>query len=403
MTEPAAVNRPWAGGHNPLGLTELEVASGVVLGSVEPPEWPETAGDPLEALFDQARRILAAGRCVVAFSGGRDSSALLAAFLHVARRDGYEEPLAITARWPGDESSDESVWQEHVARELDVRRWEIITPGEDFDLLGPLATELLDRHGMLWPAPVAALAPMIAAAEDGVLVTGQGGDEVFGGWRLGPVWAAARQGRGIRRSVRPLGAAALPRSVHHRRALAHAEPYQSWLTPEAHQAHRAALAAETVEVDRLWWPDYLRGVTAVRGLALASRTQGALCAARGGSFAAPLLAPSFLAALARKGGRWGFADRASAMRAVFAPIVGPEVLGRSTKATFGAVFWGPASRAFAQGWDGEGLDRRWVDPDALRAAWLEPLPVYGAALPLQAAWLASHPSPVATPGGFLSL
>ena len=76
-----------------------------------------------------------------------DSSALLACLLHVARRDGFDEPLAITARWPGDAAAEESEWQDHVARLLKVERWEIITPGTDFDLLGPLATALLRPTG----------------------------------------------------------------------------------------------------------------------------------------------------------------------------------------------------------------------------------------------------------------
>ena len=126
--------------------------------------------------------------------GRWDSSAVLATLLHVARQDGFDDPVAVTARWPGVAAADESEWQEHVAGELGVRRWEILTPGTDFDLLGPLARQLLRDHGLLWPAPTAALMPMIEAAGDGVLVTGQGGDEVFGTWGL------AGHGRGPERS-----------------------------------------------------------------------------------------------------------------------------------------------------------------------------------------------------------
>ena len=145
MSPPGPAGRPWAGASNPFGLTELDVASGVVLGTSEPALWPPARRDPLDVLFDEANRILRRGRCVVAFSGGRDSSAVLAVLLHVARRDGFEEPVALTSRWPGDVAADESAWQEHVARELEVRRWEIITPGTDFDLLGPLATRTAPR------------------------------------------------------------------------------------------------------------------------------------------------------------------------------------------------------------------------------------------------------------------
>src|ERR1039458_2402778 len=114
---------------------------------------------PLDVLFEEEHRILSRGHCVVAFSGGRDSSVLLRVLLHVARRDGFEEPTAMTARWPGDVAAEESECQDHVVRELKVKHWEIITPGTDFDPLGPLATGLLRAHGLLWPAPAVIFVP----------------------------------------------------------------------------------------------------------------------------------------------------------------------------------------------------------------------------------------------------
>ncbi len=90
---------------------------------------------------------------------------------------------------------------------------------------------------------------------------------------------------------------------------------------------------------------------------------------------------------------------------MFSPLLTDAILSRGSKATFGDVFWGPQSRQFASDWDGEGLDPDWVDADALRAAWSEPRPVYGAALPLQAAWLARQQRsiPAGTPRGVLPL
>ncbi len=74
MTAEAA-DGVWCGGLNPLELTELEVASGVALGSVHYPAWADDEKAPLDALFDELRTILQRGKCVVlAFSGGRDSS-----------------------------------------------------------------------------------------------------------------------------------------------------------------------------------------------------------------------------------------------------------------------------------------------------------------------------------------
>jgi len=85
-----------------------------------------------------------------------------------------------------------------LAQGLKVKRWEIITPGTDFDLLGPLATGLLRAHGLLWPPAPVVFLPMIDTVGDGVLVTGDGGDEVFGLWGMGRIWSAVRQGRRLR-------------------------------------------------------------------------------------------------------------------------------------------------------------------------------------------------------------
>ena len=142
----------------------------------------------------------------------------------------------------------------------------------------------------------------------------------------------------------PAARAALPTGARWRRAVVRAQPYQNWLTPEARQLQKAALASETVAVAPLWWPGYLREVASERGLRRGTQTQSALCASRGGSFEAPLLAPAFLASLARLGGRLGLGERSAAMRAVFSPLLDDAIVSRRSKATFGDVFWGPASR-----------------------------------------------------------
>lgn len=384
-----ALKRPWSAGRNPLGLTELDVATGTVLGTVPTEPWGESGDDPLRALEGVARGLLAAGRrCVVAFSGGRDSSALLAVLLHVARRDGLPDPIAVTARWPGVAASDEREWQEHVATQLHLRYWEIVTPGTDLDLLGPMSRQLLRDHGLLWPAAFVALLPMIEVAGDGMLVSGEGGDEVFAHWPVARAWARVRHGRSLRKPVRALALAALPPPLRHRLVLRRAEPYQDWLRPEARLLQRKALAAEMG--GPLLWPAHLRRVASERGLRMSGETFSSLCAKRGGSFARPLLAPAFLTGLARLGGPLGLGERTAAMTAVFGRRLSPEILSRSTKASFGDVFWGPDARVFATEWNGEGLDPGLVDADVLRATWRQRTPVYGSALPLQAAWLAQE-------------
>ena len=331
-----AWGKPWAQAPNPFGLTELEVATGDVFGQVEAPSWPERPDEsvgPLDVLFAEACRILSRGRCVVAFSGGRHFSALLACLLHVARRDGFDEPMAITARWPGDAAAEESEWQDHVARLLKVERWEIITPGTDFDLLGPLATELLRAHGLMWPAPVAVLAPMIDAVGDGVLVTGDGGDEVFGLWSMARTWSMVREDVTCGAAGPSWGqrcqigcGAGVPGQPP--------SPTRAGLPPRCSAAYREVLAADAVAVAPLRWPGYLREVNAERGLNLGDRALATICASRGGSLATPLKSPAFLSPLARAGGRLGLGDRTTVMRALFSPLLDDTVLCRVSKASF---------------------------------------------------------------------
>jgi asparagine synthase (glutamine-hydrolysing) len=104
----------------------------------------------------------------------------------------------------------------------------------------------------------------------------------------------------------------------------------------------------------------------------------------------PLLDPTFLAALARTGGRLGFGDRTAGMRAVFHDVLPDDVLCRATKAEYGEAFWGSGTREFAARWSGPGVDQQLVDPTALRREWLKPRPHEDSAMLLHAAWLAEQ-------------
>ncbi len=190
LAVPGRFESPWFPAGNPAGLTELEVASGVVVGRGSGPTFGATDSlGPIATLRELVRPLLASPPCVVAFSGGRDSSALLALLIDVARSEGLPEPLAVTARWSDDEASDESDWQEEVARTIGVRNWEIIRPGTDLDLLGDEATSVLGQLGLMWPAPAYALRPMMRMGAGGSFLSGEGGDEAFGLWPYGRLWS----------------------------------------------------------------------------------------------------------------------------------------------------------------------------------------------------------------------
>jgi asparagine synthetase B (glutamine-hydrolysing) len=387
----ARLDATWGTAANLSGLSELEVAAGVVLGLTTGPPFPRIgASDPVAALRDQARTLLATPPCVIAFSGGRDSSALLAVFTDVARREGLPEPIAVTARWDDDPDSNESSWQEQVVRAVGVQQWEIVRPGTDLDLLGAEATGALDNMGLMWPPLAYAHLPLIRMASGGVFVTGEGGDEAFGLWPYWHLWSALRDGKAPRRAdLRGLALRCAPRAVRRRRWMHTSPPYQTWLRPAAWQ-REAELSADEDAADPLRWDTYQALTRRRRSVALGVRTFEALCATEQARFCAPFFEEPFLASLARWGGRLGRGDRTAVMTALFEELLPGPVLSRTSKATFAGVFWGPESRRFAEEWQGEGFETDLVDPVALRRAWLETTPVYGSALPIHAAWLYRH-------------
>jgi hypothetical protein len=358
----------------------LDVAAGVVVG--QGPD-PFSSGDPGKGrnpsarLVSLASTLLAEPPCVIAFSGGRDSSVLLALFVDVAR-------------WDDDEASDERQWQEQVVSSIGAKNWEILRPGTDLDLLGVEAVTALGRQGLMWPPPAYAFLPMIRRAAGGTFVSGEGGDEAFGLWPHARFWSAVRHRRiPVRADLAAAVVGCAPRGYRRYRWERALPPYQSWLQPGALAAFGRQLADDQAD-DPLWWNRYQQVSRRRRAVGLTLATLDGLCASHGTRYSAPLLDTGFLQALGAWGGYRGRGDRTGVMIQLFGDLLPATVLSRTSKASFGGVFWGPESRQFAEEWDGSGLDSRLVDVEALRQAWLSPVPVYGSALPLHAAWLYNH-------------
>lgn len=374
-------------------MTPFEVATGWLTG--EDPG--SRAGSPqqerlrpLDVLGSLLAPALQRSPCVVAFSGGRDSSAVLAAASEVALRNGLPPPIAATLRYPGDPDADEQHWQERVIRHLGIADWEKIPAGVSGDLLGPVAADSLRRRGLLWPPAHHTAIPLLRAAMGGSLVTGDGGDEVFGDRRVTSL-VRALSGRLPRNRAEFSEAvlAAAPRRTR-RRMYARSLRMQlsrSWLLPAAQEGFARALATDRA-AEPLAWAASIRRLGRMRAWRAGLHNQDLVAAEEGTKMLRPLQDPRFIDALCRHASLWGFPDRGAAMRSVFSPVLPDDVLTRNTKALFNRAVFGPRSREFVARWTGEGVPDGLVDPEVLLRFWQAEVPHALSFALLQSAWLA---------------
>jgi hypothetical protein len=374
-------------------LEPLEVASGLVLGL--DPERELESGPPVTPLEALERAVLPALRrspCLVSFSGGRDSSAVLALAAHVARREGLPLPVPASNRFPEVPESDETEWQERVVDELGLEDWAKLEHDDALDCIGPVATDVLTRHGLLWPFNAHFHVPLFKLASGGSLLTGIGGDEVFSpsSWSRATDVLNARVRPEPRDALR-VGFALSPRSLR-RRVLRRRVPVSyPWLRPAARHAFGEAWSGQSAS-EPFGWATHVRWVRRLRYLRIGTASLDALSADHDAQVVNPLLDPGLARALAGLPRRERFYERASGMRLVFGDVISADILARPSKASFDAAFWNAHSRAFAAGWDGEGVDHELVDADALKDEWRSEAPDPRSFTLAQAAWLARHAS-----------
>ncbi len=382
-----------------LSLRPLEIATCDVLGHKAPPPLPDAVPrSPRAALENALLPALLKPPCVVAFSGGRDSSSVLALATDLARREGLPPPIALTRRWPRHPGTDESYWQELVMGALDIADWERIDY-EETDVIGPSSTASLLRHGLLWPPLAHSWPAMFARARGGSFVNGEGGDEVFGARRCTPVLYALARWRHLR--LNEAGAAAIalaPRAVRRREALRSFRGAGPWLRAEARAEYQRQLSEEKA-AEPLPWARSLWWHLGWRSLEIGSTNLALLAAEEGAQLFQPLLDPVFVASLGRSAGPLGHRGRTNAMRSVFRGLLPDELLARTTKPDFTSAVFGTWTSDFVRRWDGTGVDTSLVDLEALRQAWQRPSPPAGTSLLVQQAWLSTVQRSPAPPGG----
>ena len=372
----------------------FEIATSWIHGSISAPAAGEyTSMSARVALEAAILPSLERGPCFVAFSGGRDSSAVLAIASDLARRHGLDAPIAVTELYPKVPESDESKWQELVLRHLGLSSWVRLEFPEGNDLLGPGARESLRHRGMIWPVALHVKSAVLEQlGGQGAFLTGEGGDEVLGrrrGAQVSRLWR--REARLLRgRDLRAAASTLSPAAYRRRRVLAQLDDggMQPWLRPDTRERHHR-LAARDLAGEPLTTPRSLEWLLTRRVAAVASHNYGVLAAEHGLTLTEPLLDPAFVRALARTAGTWGYESRTAAMRDLVGDLLPAEIVGRRSKAYFNRAFMGEQTRAFAETWDGSGLDPDLIEAEVLRDEWLSDFPSAISTPLLHAAWLGS--------------
>jgi asparagine synthetase B (glutamine-hydrolysing) len=374
-----------------LRPSPLEIACGLVVSNTPATDRLEIdrRRRPRDVFDDALRRALLRPPCLVCFSGGRDSSAVLAAATALARKEGHPLPVAVTYRFPDAPGSNENEWQEEVARHLRLSDWERLTITDELDSVGPVAQRVFRRHGVVWPFNAHFHLPLMERAAGGSLLTGVGGDELFGTeqwWAARAVLAGRRRPR--LRDVRSVGLAISPWPVRHH-VLSRRPPVRfPWLHPEVEEAITRQRAEWTARTP-LPWSGAIGWWWRSRARAVLAGTFDALAAGAGTNIVQPFLERSVIASAAGNFGAAGPSSRSAAMRELFGDVLPEAVLVRRSKAFFDDAFFSTHSRSFARSWAGAGVDPALVDAERLAATWQDARPDPRTLLLLQVVWMAS--------------
>lgn len=373
----------------PYRMDRLEIAGGWIHGYDRDPLPAASGVTPRGAIEQLLTPFLTRAPCMLAFSGGRDSSVLLAVAASVARREGLPLPIPVTLSYPDAPDTDESQWQRIVLDHLGIRERIVLTVHDEHDPIGPIATPILLRHGLLYPPNFAPTWRMMDLARGGVLLTGEGGDETFGLKRITLLNKVLRSRGRVDRRLYPLAVRALAPAALRRRT-AYRERYRrNWLHEPVEvrlgRQDAADYAAQSLHAGRNTWQFATR-----RCVHVGYETMQELGREIDVHYVQAFEEPDFVASVAHASGFWGWTGRTATMVRLFGGLLPRPVLERLTKAFFTHAVFTEHTRSFARDWDGSGVDAELVDIEALRDNWLSDSPHAPTMSLLQQAWLHSQ-------------
>lgn len=359
---------------------------------VPPPDPPPLAGGVRDVLAQIVRTALQRPPCLVAFSGGRDSSAILALAAHEARKQGLALPIPVTLRYPRHPRTDEDSWQESLVAHLSLKDWQLIEITDELEHGGEIATEVLRRHGEHWPPNAHTLVPLLRAAQGGSLMTGNGGDEMFSHvlWPR-PFVLRGRRSLPNLRQLRYIALYFGPELMRREFLFRRRGLNIPWLQPPHEDMIARTYARESA--DRSWtFATVVDSTLRSRYREVVRCVLGALAADSNTQLVEPLFDPRFVRLVAAEAPRDGYNDRGNALERYFADLLPTATMHRSTKAVFTEVFWGERAADFATGWSGVGFEPGMIRESELRAQWAAKRPHGGAMTAFQTAWHAQYMS-----------
>lgn len=373
-------------------MSPLDVLVGFPYGTVTPPRRfrRSPTDSPRSAIERIVLDALERRPCVVGFSGGRDSSTVLAIAMHVARREGLPEPIPVTRVYPEAPQTDETEWQELVIRHLGVTEWVREPITDSMDVVGPMAAPRLLAHGVLWSPLLHGDDFFVRHARGGTVLDGEGGDEICDPaiHRITPLARMIRQRRRpSRQRLRVAASVVAPGRIRPRRTARQLNrDLRPWLRPAAYQQLEECWRPH-VDVEPLDSRRSIMLLLSRRANVDLQRNRAHFAALSDTRVVSPLLEPSVARAIATRAGRLGYRDRAECLTELCGDLLPRAVLERWTKAEFNATFFNRYTREFAAAWTGEGVDHELVDAEILRDLWLGQDHKALSACLLQSAWL----------------
>lgn len=372
----------------PLTPDPVEISAGTVLGyqlDARPLGRSEHRGLGLRAAIEhELLEALRCPPCAVAFSGGRDSSAILCLAAALARREGLEPPVAVTMAFPGMAEADEERWQRLVLEAAAVADWERVElDGAEMDFIGPVAERVIRRLGVVYPANAHLMRRLIETMSGGTFVMGLGGDELFG-YDAHPILRTIRYRRRPTRALARSLPTFVPARFRWRALLDDVLTWTPWLTERGREAVEARVRGTDLP---LRWDAAIRKWVTHRYVVAGQHAYTNLGTDLGVTVASPFESRLVMAAAAAERGWAGFESRTAAMAQYFGDVLPAEVASRRSKATFNAAVRSEPSRAFSADWSGDRVDHTLVDVERLRADWLSDGPPMSSGLLIQQAAL----------------